>query len=122
MCCQITIFLSSSRHGHCCSATLKLSGNPLKHHRQMRCNGVHMIQVNAANCVLGKIGYGTTSECLGHGTPFIFIRRDYFNEEPFLRKQLEMHGLGVEMKRRDFLSGNWVPFLSKTLTMKSHFK
>lgn len=80
------------------------------------------LQVNAANCVLGKIGYGTTSECLGHGTPFIFIRRDYFNEEPFLRKQLEVHGLGVEMKRRDFLSGNWAPFLSKTLTMESNFK
>lgn len=80
------------------------------------------LQVNAANCVLGKIGYGTTSECLGHGTPFIFIRRDYFNEEPFLRKQLEVHGLGVEMKRRDFLSGNWAPFLSKTLTMESTFK
>ncbi|KAA6425950.1 MAG: Arabinose kinase isoform 1 [Trebouxia sp. A1-2] len=78
-------------------------------------------QVNAANCVLGKIGYGTTSECLGHGTPFIFIRRDYFNEEPFLRKQLEVHGLGVEMKRRDFLSGNWAPFLLKTLTMESNF-
>ncbi|KAL0052129.1 hypothetical protein WJX82_008344 [Trebouxia sp. C0006] len=77
--------------------------------------------VNAANCALGKIGYGTTSECLGHGTPFIFIRRDYFNEEPFLRKQLEVHGLGMEMKRRDFLSGNWAPFLSKTLTMESNF-
>ncbi|KAL3147999.1 hypothetical protein ABBQ38_014294 [Trebouxia sp. C0009 RCD-2024] len=77
--------------------------------------------VYAADCVLGKIGYGTTSECLGHGTPLIFIRRDYFNEEPFLRKQLEVHGLGVEMNRRDFLAGNWAPFLLKTLTMESHF-
>ena len=85
-------------------------------------DSLHMLQVSAANCVLGKIGYGTTSECLGHGTPLIFIRRDYFNEEPFLRKQLEMHGLGVEMNRRDFLAGNWAPFLLKTLTMESHFK
>lgn len=79
-------------------------------------------QVNAADCVLGKIGYGTTSECLAHGTPFVFIRRDYFNEEPFLRKQLEVHGLGVEMKRRDFLAGNWAPFLTRTLTMESTFE
>lgn len=32
-------------------------------------------------------------------------RRDYFNEEPFLRKLLEVHDAAVEMKRRDFLAG-----------------
>jgi hypothetical protein len=26
------------------------------------------------------------SECLAHGVPLVFVRRDFFNEEPFLRK------------------------------------
>ena len=40
--------------------------------------------------VAGKIGYGTFSEALAYKLPFIFVRRDYFNEEPFLRNMLEV--------------------------------
>lgn len=38
----------------------------------------------------GKIGYGTVSEALAYKVPFAFVRRDYFNEEPFLRSMLEV--------------------------------
>lgn len=38
----------------------------------------------------GKIGYGTVSEALAYKLPFVFVRRDYFNEEPFLRNMLEV--------------------------------
>jgi hypothetical protein len=38
----------------------------------------------------GKIGYGTVSEALAYKIPFVFVRRDYFNEEPFLRNMLEV--------------------------------
>lgn len=38
----------------------------------------------------GKIGYGTVSEALSFKVPFVFVRRDYFNEEPFLRNMLEV--------------------------------
>lgn len=68
-------------------------------------------QISAADVLLGKIGYGTVSECLAHSTPLVFVRRDYFNEEPFLRRLLQLHGGAVEIKRRDFLEGNWAPFL-----------
>jgi uncharacterized pyridoxamine 5'-phosphate oxidase family protein len=40
--------------------------------------------------VSGKIGYGTVSEALSYKVPFVFVRRDYFNEEPFLRNMLEV--------------------------------
>lgn len=40
--------------------------------------------------ISGKIGYGTVSEALAYKLRFIFVRRDYFNEEPFLRKMLEV--------------------------------
>jgi hypothetical protein len=74
--------------------------------------------VAAADCVVGKIGYGTTSECLAHSTPLVFLRRDFFNEEPFLRKLLEVNDAAVEMKRRDFLNGNWAPYLERALACK----
>ena len=70
------------------------------------------LQIAASDALIGKIGYGTVSECLAHGRPLVFVRRDYFNEEPFLRRLLQMHGAAVEIRRRDFLEGNWTPFLA----------
>jgi L-arabinokinase len=77
--------------------------------------------IEASDVVLGKIGYGTTSECLAHHRPLVFLRRDYFNEEPFLRKLLEVHESAVEMKRRDFLAGNWAPYLQAAVTLKPNY-
>jgi galactokinase len=73
--------------------------------------------IAASDVCLGKIGYGTTSECLAHSIPLVFTRRDFFNEEPFLRKLLEVHGAAVEIRRRDFLAGNWAPYLERALSL-----
>ena len=75
-------------------------------------NALCSLQIAASDALIGKIGYGTISECLAHGRPLVFVRRDYFNEEPFLRRLLQMHGAAVEIRRRDFLEGNWTPFLA----------
>lgn len=48
------------------------------------------ISYNDLSFILGKIGYGTFSEALAYKLPFVFVRRDYFNEEPFLRNMLEV--------------------------------
>jgi L-arabinokinase len=55
---------------------------------------------------------------LAHRTPFIFVRRDYFNEEPFLRKLLEVHGFAVEITRADFFSGHWGAYLDRALEVR----
>jgi hypothetical protein len=52
----------------------------------------------------------------------VFVRRDFFNEEPFLRKMLEVHGAAVEMKRRDFLEGHWGPYLLRACSLKVNYK
>jgi len=57
------------------------------------CAGVPAIWVLSAVTVAGKIGYGTVSETLACNTPLVFVRRDHFNEEPFLRKMLEVPSL-----------------------------
>ena len=31
--------------------------------------------------LLGKVGYGTVSEAVAHLKPFVWVRRDYFNEQ-----------------------------------------
>ncbi|KAK8968399.1 L-arabinokinase [Platanthera guangdongensis] len=74
--------------------------------------------IAASDCMLGKIGYGTFSEALAYKLPFVFVRRDYFNEEPFLRNMLEYYQGGVEMIRRDFLTGHWQPYLERALTIR----
>ncbi|XP_073005010.1 L-arabinokinase-like [Typha latifolia] len=73
--------------------------------------------IAASDCMLGKIGYGTVSEALAYRLPFVFVRRDYFNEEPFLRNMLEYYQGGVEMIRRDLLTGHWKPYLECALTL-----
>ncbi|GFZ15519.1 arabinose kinase [Actinidia rufa] len=64
-----------------------------------------------------KIGYGTVSEALAYKLPFVFVRRDYFNEEPFLRNMLEYYQCGVEMIRRDLLTGHWKPYLERAISL-----
>ncbi|BBM97512.1 hypothetical protein Mp_1g06320 [Marchantia polymorpha subsp. ruderalis] len=77
--------------------------------------------IAASDCMLGKIGYGTVSEVLAFRVPFVFIRRDYFNEEPFLRKMLDFYRGAVEMNRRDFFSGRWAPYLGRARELKPRF-
>lgn len=72
----------------------------------------------ASDCMLGKIGYGTSSEALAYKLPFVFVRRDYFNEEPFLRNLLEYYQCGVEMIRRDLLTGHWKPYIDRAMSLK----
>uniref|UniRef100_A0A6N2KDC8 GHMP kinase C-terminal domain-containing protein n=1 Tax=Salix viminalis TaxID=40686 RepID=A0A6N2KDC8_SALVM len=80
--------------------------------------------IAASDCMLGqcdifgKIGYGTVSEALAFKLPFVFVRRDYFNEEPFLRNMLEYYQCGVEMIRRDLLTGHWKPYLEHAISLK----
>ncbi|XP_051114126.1 L-arabinokinase-like [Andrographis paniculata] len=74
--------------------------------------------IAASDCMLGKVGYGAVSEALAYKVPLIFVRRDYFNEEPFMRKVLENYQCGVEIIRRDFLSGRWAPYIERAVTLK----
>lgn len=108
-------------HGwHCivCSGGNRLGNEPPPYNFELAAADAYTPDlIQAADCVLGKIGYGTTSECLAHRTPLVFLRRDFFNEEPFLRKLLEIHDSAVEMKRRDFLSGNWAPYLERAVAL-----
>ncbi|KAF8984813.1 hypothetical protein BGZ46_006926 [Entomortierella lignicola] len=61
----------------------------------------------AADVVVGKLGYGTCSECIGHNTPLIYVPRPQFVEEHGLIKMMNNHGIAVEMTSEEFENGQW---------------
>ncbi|TDL16548.1 hypothetical protein BD410DRAFT_617002 [Rickenella mellea] len=74
---------------------------------------VYMPDLTAvADVLLGKLGYGTVSECVDAQTPFIYVPRPLFIEEHGLRRLLATEGVGVELARRDYEAGNWAPSVS----------
>lgn len=63
--------------------------------------------VSASDLVLGKIGYGTVSECVGMGTPLLYVSREMFAEEPYLLKYFSDNGICQEISISSFESGQW---------------
>lgn len=69
---------------------------------------VYMPDLTAvADVLLGKLGYGTVSECVDAATPFVFVSRPLFVEEHGLRALLEREGAGVELSREKYEAGEW---------------
>ncbi|TCD72001.1 hypothetical protein EIP91_000133 [Steccherinum ochraceum] len=69
---------------------------------------VYMPDLTAvADVLLGKLGYGTVSECVDACTPFVFVPRPLFIEEFGLRLLLNQEGVGVELSRSSYESGEW---------------
>ncbi|KWU43930.1 hypothetical protein RHOSPDRAFT_9859, partial [Rhodotorula sp. JG-1b] len=60
-----------------------------------------------ADCVLGKLGYGTCSETLSCRTPFIFVPRPLFVEEFGLKRLMHARGTSLGLARSDFEAGRW---------------
>ncbi|OCH85724.1 hypothetical protein OBBRIDRAFT_784503 [Obba rivulosa] len=69
---------------------------------------VYMPDLTAvADVLLGKLGYGTVSECVDACTPFVFVSRPLFIEEHGLRMLLDRDGVGVELPRTSYEIGEW---------------
>ncbi|KAF5367054.1 hypothetical protein D9758_003889 [Tetrapyrgos nigripes] len=82
-----------------------------------------------SDCLLGKLGYGSVSECIDSQTPFVFVSRPLFVEEWGLRRVLEdvvdeekdekdekdkvrkgrwmERTVGIEMSREEYEGGRW---------------
>jgi len=69
---------------------------------------VYMPDLTAiADVLLGKLGYGTVSECVDSCTPFVYVSRPLFIEEHGLRLLLSRSGVGVELSRAAYEAGEW---------------
>lgn len=78
--------------------------------------------IYAADAVLGKIGYGFVSECLGCKTPLIYVPRVHWPEEPYLENVLTSYGAGVKIPLVDFNNGNWSSYLDLALPKKNSWE
>ncbi|CAA7266883.1 unnamed protein product [Cyclocybe aegerita] len=77
---------------------------------------VYMPDLTAVGDVLlGKLGYGTVSECVDACTPFVYVSRPLFIEEHGLRLLLEREGVGVELSRQAYEAGDWGIAVSEAL-------
>ncbi|BAM83483.1 hypothetical protein, conserved [Cyanidioschyzon merolae strain 10D] len=72
--------------------------------------------IQAADVVLGKLGYGISAECLAAGTPLVYVRRPLFLEEEALRRDLQ--GLCVELTIEELRSGCWRRAVHQALESK----
>jgi len=69
--------------------------------------------INCVNVVVGKVGFGTVGECLSCKTPLVYVTRENFAEEKYLRNLLHESGAGMEISLEIFVSGHWFDFLEK---------
>ncbi|KAK2623896.1 hypothetical protein QTJ16_006530 [Diplocarpon rosae] len=63
--------------------------------------------VAAADVILGKIGYGTVSECVGMNKGLVYVLRPMFAEEPGLLQYMSDNGVCEEISVADYEAGNW---------------
>ncbi|KAG6919206.1 hypothetical protein DXG01_008504 [Tephrocybe rancida] len=69
---------------------------------------VYMPDLTAVgDALLGKLGYGTVSECVDACTPFVYVSRPLFIEEHGLRLLLDREGVGIELSRQSYEAGDW---------------
>ena len=71
--------------------------------------------VNASSLVVGKVGYGTLSECCATSTPLLGCYRDNFKESDVLRNFAINNLTHSEISIDDFQSMKWTNKILKVL-------
>jgi uncharacterized protein (TIGR00661 family) len=77
----------------------------------------HPDLVNAADVVIGKVGYSTLSEIYHAGVPFGYIERSDFRESESLVQFIQEHMPGRVVSESEFSNGDWTAKLSNLLDL-----
>ena len=75
----------------------------------------HPDLVNAADGVIGKVGYSTLSEIYHGGVPFGYVARSNFRESESIVKFIQKHMHGIAVSESEFNNGSWTLKLSDLL-------
>ena len=67
----------------------------------------HADLVNAADLVVGKLGYSTLAEVSQAATAFLFLPRRHFPESPILARHAEDRLRGAPLTQTEFESAEW---------------
>lgn len=85
----------------------------LPHHSKF----FHPDLINAADAVVGKVGYSTLAEVYHGGVPFGYIKRTNFRESEILADYIERHMNGLAIEEESFRTGDWISNTSRLLEM-----
>jgi len=77
----------------------------------------HPDLVNAADVVIGKVGYSTLAEVYHAGTPFGYFTRPDFRESDVLSAFVRKNMPGVHMPGDTYKDGSWIGHLPELLEM-----
>jgi UDP-N-acetylglucosamine:LPS N-acetylglucosamine transferase len=77
----------------------------------------HPDLVNAADAVIGKLGYSTLAEVYHAGIPFGYIARPDFRESDVLARYVQQHMSGLAITATQFANGEWVSLLPDLLAL-----
>ncbi len=99
----------------------KLPSGGKKHHNiiflPQNSTFYHPDLVNAADAVVGKVGYSTLAEIYHAGVPYGFITRSDFRESSVFESYIQSNMAGIRIDEKDFISGEWLKQLSGLLAL-----
>jgi UDP:flavonoid glycosyltransferase YjiC (YdhE family) len=75
----------------------------------------HHELVAAADCIIGKPGYGTVAESLAAPTPFCWLSRGDFREQAPLARQIERWLPSAPITLDDLASGRWTEVVDRAM-------
>ena len=77
----------------------------------------HPDLVDAANAVIGKVGYSTVAEVYQSGTPFGYVARSNFRESESMVEFIQKRIPAVAVDESEFADGNWISKLGDLLDL-----
>ena len=77
----------------------------------------HPDLVNAADAVVGKLGYSTLAEVFYAGVPFGYVGRADFRESERLEVFVQKHMAAMALDESEFANGNWTDRLDDLLAL-----
>jgi hypothetical protein len=77
----------------------------------------HPDLINAADVVIGKVGYSTLAEIYQAGAVFGYLARPEFRESPWLVGYVRANMPGLELTEAEFIDGSWLRRLPDLLAL-----
>ena len=77
----------------------------------------HPDLVNAADAVIGKVGYSTLSEIYHGGVPFGYVARSNYRESESMVEFIQRQMPGIAISESEFNNGNWNAILTDLLDL-----
>jgi hypothetical protein len=77
----------------------------------------HPDLIQAADAVVGKVGYSTLAEVYQAGIPFGYIPRPAFRESDTLVAFIENHMSGLPIAQAEFYNGTWIEKVPRLLRL-----